>query len=426
MESLFLFRSYHILISLFLFLIKGSSLIAAINPTITAKSAILINAKTGQILYEKDKDVKRPPASLTKLAFCLSVIDRIPDFHKKVSCPGYCLKKMSKTQKIAQNYEVDPFLLEPDGMSFGLYTNEILTIEDLLYGALITSGNDAINVLAHEISKGDINSLMKEVNANLKAIGCKNTVLYNPHGLHYPGHLSTAQDFATISKEALKHPKLMEIIGSIKYQRPKTNKQPSRTIWTSNRLLKKGNSLFYPKAKGLKTGYNENAGYCFTGFAEDDNRSLISVVLGCKSYRRAFEETIKLFESAFSEKPKTRKLLNSSEVVYTKTVPKAKKMLKASIENDVYITFYPSEEVKIKPELVWYKQELPIKKGDKVGHILVVSEDGKHFFQEEPLYAIEALDKSKPIFLKIVLWIFVVIAAVITLFYSFKRKVKAA
>ena len=404
----------------FLFFVTCSciSLKASINPRISAKSALLINAKTGQVLFEKNKNVKRAPGSLTKVALILAAIDRIPDFDKKVKSPPYCLKKMSKARKMENNYDLEPYILEPDGMSFGIYNNEILTVRDLLYGVFLSSGNDAANVLAHEVSNGDINGFMKVINDNLKAIGCKNTTFYNPHGLHYPNHVSTVEDLAIMAKEALKDPRILEIASSVKYQRPKTNKQPTRTVWSSNKLLRRG-YLHYPKAKGLKTGNHEIAGFCFIGFAEDENRSLISVVLGCKNAETAFKETTKLFDLAFAEKSIERKLLNCKEAIYTKKVPKAKSLLKASMKNDVSIKFYPSEEVQIKPQLVWYKKSLPIHKGDKVGHVLIVSEDENHFFQAESLYAMEDVEKTKPILLKLTMLITVflmLLAAVVTVF----------
>lgn len=363
---------------------------ALITTKVTAKSALLINAKTGAILFEKNKDLKRSPASLTKLATCLFALDKVSNLEQKITCSPQCLIKMSKKKKIENNYDIEPYLLEPDGMSYGIFNNEVLTIKDLLYGMMLPSANDAANVVAYALSKGNIMNFMKEMNEYLVSIGCQNTTFYNPHGLYYPQHLTTASDLALIAREALKDPRLLDICKSISYQRPKTNKQPSRTVWNLNKALRKG-PYYYDKIKGLKTGSHENAGYCYIAFAEDNHRSLICVVMGCQDSDTAFMETKKLLELAFGEKLVQRKLFNAKESIFTKKIAKADNLLKAQLKEDVFLSFYPSEEIPVKPQLVWEDKALPIYEGLNVGSLFIVSEDEKHFFQALPLYAKETV-----------------------------------
>ncbi len=386
---------------------------------VSAKSAILINSKTGQVLFEKNKDVKRPCASLTKIASALVILDKVQSLEGEVVCNPVCLKKMPKKQKMEKKYDVDPYLLEPDGMSYGIYNGEILSVKDLFYGMFLRSANDAANVLAYHFSNGHIDKFVFEMNKFVSNLGCQNTTFYNPHGLHFPGHGTTASDLALMAREAVKDPRLMEVASAEFYHRPKTNKQPAMTLWATNKLLRRG-ELHYHKAKGLKTGYVENAGFCFVGFAEDDSRSLISVLLGCKNSATAFKETKRLFEAAFNESKTAQKLYNAQESVFSKHIKGAKSELKACLKKDVFISFYPSEKDSIKPEIVWYEKSLPINKGDKVGHILILSEDEKHYYLAAPLYSVTAVEMKKPVYLKLLTFLAIVLVILAGLRYGAK------
>ena len=359
-------------------IIQGSLVSKPLNISVAAKAAILINADNGKVLFSKNADERHFPASTTKIATCLMILNNKSNLEEEVYCPLECLIKIPQKIKKEHRYQ-DPshqYRLEPDGTTYGIYAGEYLTVKDLLYGMMLPSGNDASNVLAYHYSRGSIPSYMEKITEYLRSIGCANTSFYNPHGLHYPRHMTTASDLALLTREAIKNPEFVNIVKTTNYERPKTNKQPSRIVRNGNKLLAKG-AYYYPKAFGVKTGYHSIAGFTFVGAAKDENRTLISVVLHCVNGAEAFKDSINMFDAAFAEKQLTRKLLNQKESVFTTKVKGSRSLLKASLQEDVSINYFPSEEEILKPNLYWHDFKIPIKKGQKVGEIQVKTEEGK-------------------------------------------------
>lgn len=341
-----------------------------ISIPVSASSSILVNAKTGKVLFSKNPHLKHPPASVTKIATALYILNNVEDIDSTVRAHLECLVKIPKKIKVERKYEDPPYRLEPDGTSYGIIAGEVLSVKDLLYGMMLCSGNDASNVLAYHFSGGRIETFMENVNQLLESIGCINTKFFNPHGLHFPSHLSTARDLALLVAEAIKNPMFLEIVGSSFYERPKTNKQPARIIYTTNKLLKRG-QFFYPKAFGIKSGYHSLAGYNLVAAAKDENRTLISIVLNCKDSAEAYRDTIRIFDAAFSEKKLTRHLLNAQESVFTMVLEGLKEPIKAALKEDLVIEYFPSEEEALSPEILWKDLTLPIKQGDVVGEVTV-------------------------------------------------------
>jgi len=361
--------------------------------SVSAKSAILINADNGKILFAKNIDDLRPPGSTTKIATCLFSLQRIKDLEEQIKAPMDCLIKIPHKVKQEREYRDVAYRLEPDGTSYGIYAGESLSIKNLLYGLMLSSGNDAANVLAHHLSEGNITAYMEDLNEYLHSIGCLSTTFFNPHGLHYPQHLTTARDLATLAREAIKHPLFLDIIQTQKHERPKTNKQAPYTVWTRNQLLRKG-PFYYPKAFGIKTGYHAAAGHVFVGAARDEYRTLISVVLGSSTRDEKFRDTIKLFDAAFAEKRLARHLLNKQESIFRMKVKGAKKSLQAGLQEDIIMHYFPSEEEELFPKLIWNSLTLPIKKGQTVGALQINTEQGKTV-RTEFIYAIEDLDFAR-------------------------------
>lgn len=347
-----------------------------LNINVHGKSAILINAESGKVLFQKNPHDKRSPASVTKIATCLTALEAENDLSRLVVCPMSQLLKISRKKKTESGYTDPPYTLEPDAMSDGIYAGEKLTIENLIYGMMLPSGDDSANVLAHHLDENGIEGFVDKMNRRIRKIGCKNTRFYNPHGLYYPGHLTTAYDIALIAKEAIKNEEFVRIVSSVKYQRPKTNKQPARMIWNSNKLLRRG-PFSYSKAFGIKTGYHETARYTFTGAAKDENRTLICVTLGCESYEEVFLDAIQMFEAAFGEKKLARKLLNAQDCLYFLKVKNAKEPIKAVLKSDLVYEYYPSEEEEISPVISWNQVSMPIKKGDLLGEVQVKNKLGE-------------------------------------------------
>ena len=239
---------------------------------------------------------------------------------------------------------------------------------------MLSSGNDAANVIAQFVS-GSIEQFMQDLNNFFKEKGIKETRFNNPHGLHHPEHYTTAFDMALITKEAMKKPLFREIVKTIHYTRPETNKQPATTLVQSNRLLRRG-SFFYPKAVGVKTGYHSKAGYTLVGAAEQDGRLLIAVVLGCTEMNKRFKDVIALFEAAFAEKKVSRTLFSKQYDTFTIQVTGSKSPLIATLSEDLKMDYFPSEEPIFKAFLKWNQMSLPIKEGQVVGEIQLKTDQG--------------------------------------------------
>ena len=332
---------------------------------VEAASAIVINADTGAVLFEKNARLPSHPASTTKISTALYCLD-----HQIPLDSLYKVSKEALSHKEKKEHP-NPWELEQAGTMMYIRPGEKLTLESLLYGLLLISGNDAANVIAENVS-GSIPQFMEDLNHYLTSIGCENTSFTNPHGLTDSGHQTTAYDLARMTQKALQFPAFKKIVSTVKYQRPKTNQQPEKEMISFNRLLKEESQYYYPKAFGVKTGYTEAAKYSLVAAAEDRGRCLIAVLLGCPSKHGHFQDAKKLFHAAFSEKKVHRKLIGS-ERVFVKKIKGFSAEIKASLATPLSIQTFPSEDPRCKAVLHW-SYSLPIRKGQKVGEIQILGE----------------------------------------------------
>ncbi len=364
---------------------------------VSAKSAILMNAETGAILYEKNGDDRAFPASLTKIATCLYAVKKNKKGYRElVSCPHHCLRRMNKSVKLSHNYKDPAYLLEPDGTHFMIKRGEELSFKDLLYGLMLVSGNDAANYIAYYLG-GSIPKFVKGMNVYLKSIGCQDTNFTNPHGLHHPKHWSTARDIALITKEALKEDLIRTIVSTKEYERGETNLQIAKKIQNKNQLIQPG-KFFYPQAIGMKTGYHSDAGHTYAAVAKNNGRTLIAVLLGCSDSHQVYRDAIRLFEAAFDENKEERFLFNKDENIFSREVKQAKDHLKAALTENIAISYYPAEEPSITIELNWDHQLPPIREGSFVGSINILDKQG-NTLKSSPLVATEQVDRAFSAFL---------------------------
>lgn len=335
-----------------------------------ARSAILMNGESGVVLYEKHAHIPAYPASTTKIATALYVLDNQIDLNQKAVVTRESLKE----RPVEKRDQCPPYWLDNDGSMMGLKLGEILSVDILLHGLMMVSGNDAANVLAESIG-GSVPQFMDLLNEYLQGIGCKNTQFRNPHGLTHPEHWSTAYDLALMTCKGLKLPKFRQIVSTLTYQKPETNKQRSSEIHLVNPLMKPGGRHYYPQAIGVKTGYTQAAQYNLVAAAEHEGRTLIAVLLGCEHKDDRFEDAKKLFEAAFSEHKTSRRLLGP-ENIFTKEIEGARAPLKGAVSKPVIITFFPAEEPECKAALHWHPVPLPIRKGQKVGEAHILDQKG--------------------------------------------------
>jgi D-alanyl-D-alanine carboxypeptidase (penicillin-binding protein 5/6) len=265
-------------------------------PKVTAKSAILIDAKTGNVLFEKKADAKHSPASCTKIMTALLAIENLgPD----------------------DIVTVAPEASGVEGSSVGLVPDEEIRAEDLFYAALLESGNDAAAALAIGVD-GSIEKFADHMNERVEQLGLTHSHFANPHGLDDPEHYTTARDLAFIAQDAMKNENFRKYVGTYEYTMEKTNLQPERILHNSNRLLYEEGRVVtvygeevkvkYPDTTGIKTGYTSKSGNCLVSGVNRDGLELISVILKSQGMDQ-YSDTMSLLEYG---------LHNFKEVTYMK------------------------------------------------------------------------------------------------------------
>ncbi len=354
--------------------------------------AVLINAETGAVLFEKNAHLVMQPASITKIATALYALERKGnnlDF--LITASQDAVGAIPEKTRMANPLKYPPYRLEVGGTHIGIKVGEVLSFRTLLYGLMLCSGNDAANVIAEYVS-GNIGKFAEELNAFLKKNGITTTTFHNAHGLPYPDHVTTAYEMAKITALAMKNPTFREIVKTVRYTRPQTNKQPESYLLQSNKLLKSGTS-FYPKAIGVKTGYSSLAGLNLVAAAEHEGRVLIAVLLNGQDIYQRYRDAIGLFETAFSEVKTTRTLFTKEYDHFSIPIKGGKIPLEAALLEDLKITYYPSEEPNFKTVLHWNKSQMPIVKNQLVGEIRVIS-DTNILLKTAPIYASRDVPKT--------------------------------
>lgn len=328
------------------------------TPELEATTAILIDAKTGEILFSKNKDVQMAPASMTKIMTALLAIENL-DMDTVVT--------------------IDDETPYTEGNIIYMHPGEKFTVEQLLKAMLVSSANDCAVALAKTMS-GTVKDFANLMNGKAKELGAKNTNFLNPNGLDDKRHVSTAYDFAMIAKEAMKNETFREIVSMTSYTVPKTNKNKKRPLYTTNRLLSdKYNDIvvngeyrkpYYKDAIGIKTGFTPVALGSLCAAAERNGTELISVVMHSSDFGR-FADTIALFEYGFANYS-TYTVHDKSEVVGSVKVKGGKPdEVKGIASWDACVTLQKGESKDLVTEKIVWDNNLvaPIAKGTTVGAI---------------------------------------------------------
>jgi D-alanyl-D-alanine carboxypeptidase (penicillin-binding protein 5/6) len=383
---------------LFLFIFSINLLLSNFKDIdLNAKNAILINAKNKKILYEKNANEETYPASITKAASILYILDNYDDKLNKYHIPSKeALKVINPEKKFGNIKNFSPYVLESDGTMFDIVEGERLKLENMLFGMMVVSGNDASNAAA-EMLEGSVDKFVNKLNIYLKDIGCKNTFFLNPHGLHHPDHKSSALDLALILSKAYQNEKFMQLYSCNYFIREESNKQKSKELKTSNRLLKP-NKFKYKYVLGAKTGYHARAKYNLSAIAKKGDRELIGVVLGCKSSDQRYVDIINLFNEAFNEEKESIKVVDKS-LDFKAKFNGASKIIKGYLKDDLILSYYPSELTDYKTYVFWNDITLPIVKDSKLGFIKIIDENDE-VLEKLPIYAKENVRRSFFRFLK--------------------------
>lgn len=246
-------------------------------------SCIVMDADTGRILLSKNADERRYPASTTKIMTCIIALENGP-MGELVTIPGG-VEPASGSSKL------------------GITPGEVMPFEDLVYGMMIASGNDASLAIAI-LTSGTENAFVQLMNQKVRDLGLTGTHFVNSHGLHTVNHYTTAHDLAIITRYAMANETFRDIVSTVTYDMQPTNIHPNgRTITTKYDLLIEDKALYYEPCIGVKTGYTNAAGRCFVGAGEMGGHTLISVTLGTDPeddlYIQAFTDTIRLLKYGF-------------------------------------------------------------------------------------------------------------------------------
>ena len=258
---------------------------------IEAKSALLIEPMSGKILYEKNIDEKFAPASVTKIMTMLITMEAIDSGKINLSDKVTCSEN-------AKNMGGSTMLLD---------TGEVRTVEELLKGIAIASGNDAALAMAEYLggTEADFVAIM---NQRAKELGMTNTTFKNCNGLPCEGHLSTARDIATMSLELLKHKKILEY-SSIYMETISEGRKTPIELVNHNKLVR-----FFDGCDGIKTGYTSEAKYCISATAQRNGVRMLAVIMGAPSYKVRNRDAGILMNFGFS-KYESKKLISKDEEI---------------------------------------------------------------------------------------------------------------
>lgn len=319
-----------------------------------AKSAILVDSATGEVLYEKNADEALAPASMTKLGSMLVIMEAIDNGN------------LSLDDEVTISEEA----ANMGGSQVFLEAGEVYKVHDLLKGVAIASGNDAVVALAEKVA-GSQSEFVAMMNKRFKEIGATNTNFVNAHGLDAEGHYSTARDMSIIARELLKHEKILEYT-SIYEEYLEKNDGTKTWLVNTNKLVR-----FYDGVDGLKTGYTTTAGYCLTATAKKDNFRLISVVMGEESSEARSSDTVKMLNYGFN----TFKIntIKTTDEVLGKVRVEGGKEYYANIVllNDATELLKNTDEVSnYKFNLKVDKIKAPVKNGDIVGSAEIIDGEG--------------------------------------------------
>ncbi|MFA5802024.1 MAG: D-alanyl-D-alanine carboxypeptidase family protein [Thermoleophilia bacterium] len=329
-------------------------------PGVSARAVVLINADTGQVLYSLNPDEPMAMASTTKMMTALLTMENVKDLNAMVTT----------SQRAAEVGE----------SSVWLTAGETLTVQEMLTGMLVQSGNDAATALA-EYQSGTVEAFVDKMNKRAAELGMKNTHFANPHGLDDPAHYTSAADFARLGTEVMKFPLIREIVKSPYATIPWTGQPFGRSLTNHNHLLEQN-----PYINGIKTGYTDNAGQCIVISASENGVNLVLAYLGGLSLSQRDSEVVSLVRYGF-DSYQQRTVIEQGTRYASIDIPFewGRKMELASADNLVK-TVYVKDNVVHQltlPEEV----ELPLHKGDKIG--IVEAYDGGRLLGSSYLLATE-------------------------------------
>jgi D-alanyl-D-alanine carboxypeptidase (penicillin-binding protein 5/6) len=332
----------------------------------TAQSAILMDGN-GTILYEKESHKRLPPASVTKSMTLLLATEAVEQGRVK----------LTDTVQISEN------AWHQGGSQIWLEPGETMTLHELMIAIAVVSANDAAVAVMEHIF-GSQEAAVEAMNQRCISLGLNDTHFANVNGLPAPDHYMSAYDTALIAKEAVKHPLYMELCGIKEYWL----RDGKNWLVNTNKLL-----WWYKGADGLKTGWTQEAQYCFAGTAKRDGLRLISVVFGTPEPRSHLRESIKLFDWGFANFS-AMSIVNAGEVIERIMINKGmEKEVQLIASENLTLLLGKGESKNIQKKVVVNPAvTAPVAQGQKYGELLVLR-DGKEVGKVD-LVAEKAIEKA--------------------------------
>ncbi|WP_031513397.1 D-alanyl-D-alanine carboxypeptidase family protein [Desulfofalx alkaliphila] len=342
-----------VLLTLQFFMADG----ACAEPQVVGESAVLMDAKTGQVLYQKNPDKKMYPASTTKMLTALVALER-GNLEDEVTASSNAVNTA--------------------GSAIGLQTGEKLTLEHLLYALMLVSANDAAEAIAEHLA-GTVEQFCHIMNDTARLMGARNTHFTNPHGLPDENHYTTAYDLAVIARHAMKNTEFMKIAGAKSKIISRDDPEAWTDLYNHNSLLSR-----YEHAVGIKTGYTRVAQQCIVAAAEKDGRELIAVVLKTKGVN-IWSDAITLLEYGFNNF-QPHKLIDMGEVVDRVKVNYSKEEIDLVAADHLYYNFPVGYQPNLVQELELYDEpEASLDSGQVLGSLLLY--EGDHYLTEVEVLA---------------------------------------
>ena len=339
---------------------------------ISAKSAILIDSNSGRVLYEHNSYEQLPMASTTKIMTGL------------LAC---------ESGKLNKSVKVSAFASGTEGSSLWLKIGGKQTLENLTYGLMLKSGNDAAVAIAEYLG-GSIDAFALLMNKKAREIGAVNTNFENPHGLDSDGHYTTAYDLALIAREAMKNDTFRKIVSTKTYSIPMEGEKWDRALKNHNKLLWQ-----YEGCTGIKTGFTKKCGRCLVSSAKRNGRELICVTLNAPDDWKDHSYLLDYGFDNFDTEVVAKKGEYACDYVYDE---KNNHSVKLNFGDD-FITSVAKNDV-IKTEITYEKIILPAKKGIKAGSMIVYCNGNKigeiELITDKKLNKLSFLQKTKNFFYK--------------------------
>lgn len=353
-------KTVAVILSLFFIAVIPNAAMALEETSITAPSAVLMEAETGKVIFEKNAHEIRACASITKVMTLLLVFEAIDS------------GKLSMDETVTASAHAASM----GGSDIWLEEGETMTVDEMIKATVVASANDAAVALAEHIC-GTEDDFVAKMNERAKELGMKETTFKNCNGLDEEGHLTSAYDVALMSRELIKHKDIFKYTGIwMDYLR-----DGKTQIVNTNKLLKSYNGI-----TGLKTGTTGDAGSCITATATRGNLSLIGVVLGSASGTERFSDAATILDYGFANYSMYTPKVPDEAITTVQVVNGMQGSVKTAVNKITPILIKKGEEKNITEKLNLPESvEAPVKKGDKIGSIEYILDKKK--IAESPVTA---------------------------------------